>query len=155
MIVNPGQFDPNIPANYRAPAGDIIIHPFNEANAIKGLKLFSDNFGKYPTSLEKKAFRQEFKKLMPPDPNSYKELSDEERTRRTNYDLSLAAPSFFYGKLFNKKNDPAYHGETVKPGDVDEVLLRWKLDDGQYRVIYGDLHAETVSPEKLAELEKP
>lgn len=37
--------------------------------------------------------------------------------------------------------------------DVDKVLLRWKLDDGQYRVIYGDLRIEDVSPQKLAELE--
>ena len=155
VITNQNDFKPNIPEDYRAPLGDIIINPFNEENAIKGLKLFADAFDKYPASLEKKAFGQEIRKLMPSDPNSYKKLSDEERTRRTNYDLSLAAPSFFYGKLFNKKNDPAYHGETVKPGDVDEVLLRWKLDDGQYRVIYGDLHAERVSPEKLAELEKP
>jgi hypothetical protein len=31
--------------------------------------------------------------------------------------------------------------------------MRWKVSDNEYRVIYGDLHAETVTPEKLAELE--
>jgi len=31
--------------------------------------------------------------------------------------------------------------------------MRWKVSDNEYRVIYGDLHAETVTPEKLSELE--
>jgi len=31
--------------------------------------------------------------------------------------------------------------------------MRWKVSDGQYRVIFGDLHAETVTAEVLAELE--
>jgi hypothetical protein len=32
--------------------------------------------------------------------------------------------------------------------------MRWKLSDSEYRVIFGDLHAQTVTPEALAELEK-
>jgi hypothetical protein len=39
------------------------------------------------------------------------------------------------------------------PKAADKVLLRWKVSDNEYRVIYGDLHAGTVTPEKLAELE--
>jgi hypothetical protein len=35
------------------------------------------------------------------------------------------------------------------------VLLRWRLDEGQYRVIFGDLNARTVTPEELARLEQP
>jgi len=37
---------------------------------------------------------------------------------------------------------------------VAKVLLRWKVSDKEYRVTFGDLRAETMSPEKLAELEK-
>jgi outer membrane lipoprotein-sorting protein len=51
--------------------------------------------------------------------------------------------------------DPAYNGKTVGPKDKDKVLLRWKLDDGRYEVIFGDLRAETVTAEKLRVLEKP
>ena len=49
-----------------------------------------------------------------------------------------------------------FHAHAVVgwPKDADRVLLRWKLSDKEYRVIFGDLHAETVSPERLAELEK-
>ena len=38
---------------------------------------------------------------------------------------------------------------------TDKVLLRWKLDDGQYRIIFGDLSIRNVTPEELAEFEKP
>jgi len=44
--------------------------------------------------------------------------------------------------------DFAYHGNTVGPRDKDKVLLRWKRDDGQNEVIYGDLHDRTVAHEK-------
>ncbi|MFO0960107.1 MAG: hypothetical protein U0800_22165 [Isosphaeraceae bacterium] len=49
--------------------------------------------------------------------------------------------------------DAAYHGKTVTPEDKDKVLLRWRLDDGDYRVIYGDLSAENVGEGRLRELE--
>ena len=39
------------------------------------------------------------------------------------------------------------------PADADKVLLRWKLDSGNYRVIFGDLKIEDVTPAKLKELE--
>jgi hypothetical protein len=31
--------------------------------------------------------------------------------------------------------------------------MRWKVSDKEYRVIFGDLHTQTVTAEKLAELE--
>ena len=48
----------------------------------------------------------------------------------------------------------AYYGKTVGPNDKDKVLLRWKLDDGRYEVIYGDLRNETVTAERLRFLER-
>ncbi|MCJ7675470.1 MAG: hypothetical protein MUO33_10010, partial [Sedimentisphaerales bacterium] len=59
----------------------------------------------------------------------------------------------FYMTLVQEKKEPAYYGESVTPADTDKVLLRWKTSDSEYRVIFGDLRAETVTPEKLAELE--
>ena len=43
---------------------------------------------------------------------------------------------------------------SLTPKDADKVLLRWKVSDKEYRVIFGDLHTQTVTAEKLAELEK-
>lgn len=60
----------------------------------------------------------------------------------------------FYEMLAKEKKDPAYYGNVVTPQDADEVLMRWKVTDNQYRVIFGSLHAETVDAETLAELER-
>ncbi|MFC1634404.1 hypothetical protein ACFL5Z_06140 [Planctomycetota bacterium] len=57
------------------------------------------------------------------------------------------------GKLEAEGKEPVYSGATVTAAHVDKVLLRWKLDDGRYHVIFGDLRIEDVSAERLAELE--
>ena len=49
--------------------------------------------------------------------------------------------------------DVVYNGKTVGPRDKDKVLLRWKLDDGRYAVIYGDLHGETLTAGRLQTVE--
>jgi hypothetical protein len=50
----------------------------------------------------------------------------------------------FYRQLLVEDHQPEYFGATVNPGDSDAVLMRWKLDDNQMRVVYGDLRVETV-----------
>jgi hypothetical protein len=49
--------------------------------------------------------------------------------------------------------DGVYNGKTVTPSDAGKVLVRWQLDDGDYRVVFGDLSSATVSPARLRELE--
>ncbi len=56
-------------------------------------------------------------------------------------------------RLEAEGKEPVYSGATVAATDSDKVLLRWKLDETRYRVIYGDLRIEDVSPGQLAELE--
>ena len=58
-----------------------------------------------------------------------------------------------FNRVLQANPDVAYYGKTVGPKDKDKVLLRWKLDDGRYQVIFGDLRAETVTAEKLRVLE--
>ena len=55
--------------------------------------------------------------------------------------------------ILRNNPDAAYYGMTVGPEDKDKVLFRWRLDDGSYRILYGDLRFETVTAEKLRELE--
>ena len=50
--------------------------------------------------------------------------------------------------------DAAYHGQTVGPKDAERVLLRWRLDDGRYQVVFGDLRNEILPVERLRELER-
>lgn len=61
---------------------------------------------------------------------------------------SVMAMLVFYQQLLLEDREPEYFGATVKPGDSDAVLMRWKLDDQHMRVIYGDLRAETVAMDK-------
>lgn len=49
--------------------------------------------------------------------------------------------------------DGVYNGKTVTPKDAAKVLVRWQLDGGDYRVIFGDLSSATVSPSRLRQLE--
>lgn len=39
-----------------------------------------------------------------------------------------------------------YNGMTVGPADKDKVLFRWRRDDGQDQLIYGDLRVDVQSP---------
>lgn len=59
----------------------------------------------------------------------------------------------FINVLQTLNKETKYNGETVGPDDKTKVLFRWKLEDGKFRVIFGDLQAETVSAEKLKTLE--
>jgi len=43
---------------------------------------------------------------------------------------------------------------SLPPKDTDKVLMRWKVSGNEYRVIFGDLHAQTVTAEALTDLEK-
>ena len=55
--------------------------------------------------------------------------------------------------LVQDQNEPACYGQTVGPDDAEAVLLRWKISDEKYRVIFGDLSTLDVTAEKLKELE--
>ncbi|MHC4621501.1 MAG: hypothetical protein ACYTEQ_27485, partial [Planctomycetota bacterium] len=59
----------------------------------------------------------------------------------------------FYAALDQADKDVAYYGDEVTIEDVNRVLMRWKISENEYRVIYGDLTAENVSAKRLAELE--
>jgi hypothetical protein len=65
-----------------------------------------------------------------------------------------AARGFAEINVIQRHNpDAAYYGKTVGPKDNDKVLLRWKLDDGRYQVLFGNLRDEIVTAERLRVLE--
>jgi len=61
---------------------------------------------------------------------------------------ALGGAALFYRQLTVDGREPEYFGTTVQPGDGQAVLLRWKLDDGGMRVVYGDLRAESLPAER-------
>jgi hypothetical protein len=136
----------------------------NEETAIQGLKRCVDLLGNYLDTIDDGAgavgtIFSAFEKSETPAALRLKEeikgLTEQEKHSRV---IDAGKPIlrliWFYVGLVQEKKDPAYYGKIVTPKDADKVLLRWKLSDNEYPVIYGDLHAETVTLEKLAELEK-
>ena len=67
--------------------------------------------------------------------------------------LRASRATFFYDKLVREKKEPAYYGHTATLSDPNAVLVRWKLSKNKYRVIYTSLKAETVTTDRLHELE--
>jgi hypothetical protein len=64
------------------------------------------------------------------------------------------AKHLLFIRFFKGEGKWRYAGKGVRLGDANKAIFWYKPKDSQtYRVIYGDLHAETVTKEKLAELE--
>lgn len=134
---------------------------FDEGKTIEGLRAFAEiTDGRYPSSMTVMAMVQESTKALTDkllksmgideiiDPNQKvtQKLMDEM--------MLLQAPCISYTQLVEENKDPAYYGDTVTADDVDAVLMRWKISDDQYRVIFGNLSTKNVSAAELAELEK-
>ncbi len=103
--------------------------------------------GKYPAKLTIGDILGELGGLM-------KTLSSDPSFRLDDLQIvNLKYGAQYAARLKAEGKEPMYYGQTVTAADADKVLLRWKLDDGIYRVIFGDLRIEDVSPSRLAELE--
>ncbi len=142
-------FTPDIPEGYTRL--DLKLPAANERTLIDGLRAYADlSGGKYPPALDAARVPAELAgffaaKLVAggakPDPTdpAFKEI--------TGKILVVAAACKFFNALIRDGSSPEYFGETVTPADASEVLVRWKLPDGDVRVIYGDLRIETVNAE--------
>jgi len=145
---------PPIPDGYAI--HDMFPELANEENAIGGLKQCVELFGNYPERIDLTYLWAESEKSEIPAALRLKEeLKGLTGLERDNRKMDALKPIRFLNKFYIglAKKDPAYYGETVTPKDANKVLMRWKVSENEYRVIFGDLHVETVTPEKLAELE--
>ena len=160
--IDAAEFKLVIPDDYVAVVIKYPAH-ITEEIAIQGLKLLVELLGKYPETRDfDKTVVLQFVPLVEksetPAALRLKEeikglTADEITNKLADFLVPIRGLGRFYVLLYQDKKDPAYYGKTVTPKDADKVLLRWKVSDNEYRVIYGDLHTETVTPEKLAELE--
>jgi hypothetical protein len=126
-----------------------------EASAIEGFRFFSKlTNGRYP-SMNMTTTMQEAEEALVRDMNidTRAEPNDRIRQKLISKAMKLQRPFIFYSKLAKEGKDPAYYGDKVSAEFGESVLMRWKVADKQYRVIFGDLTVDTVSAEKLAELE--
>jgi len=153
LELEPGDFEPNIPADYTLMAEVPSPDTIDETTAIKGLRGFAEiTNGKYPSSLVIVTAMTEAGQALEDsdrDPND-----EEEVNRMMSYMINAQSACKFYAGLLKEEKDAAYYGDKVTVEDTDKVLMRWSISDNEYRVIFGDLRAENVTAEELAELEK-
>ncbi len=160
--VEAAEFKPVIPDDYTSLVTKFPFPYITEETAIQGLKLLVELLGKYPeniTDVDVTVLRSAEKSETPAAlrlKEEIKGLTDEEIGNRL---VDFLMPirglvTFCKVRLFWDDLQLKYYGKTVTPKDADKVLVRWKLSDKEYRVIFGDLHTETVTAEALAELEK-
>jgi outer membrane lipoprotein-sorting protein len=166
--VNADEFKPVIPQDYTTMLpGGYKLPSATEEGAIEGLRFCEQLLGRYPKKIDMMNLMNEVMsikdsnnpteaamKLKEEIQGQMSKLPEEEMAKKI-MDIMrpVQALGMFQIALAQEKKEPVYYGDIVGPADADKVLLRWKLSDTEYRVIYGNLTAETVSAEKLAELE--
>lgn len=147
---------PEIPDDFEPIAqADLRIGQLAE-NLVKGLRLYV-RYAKdrYPKELSMMDTANELGDLIKAN-EAVLEPGSEPDQEILDAVVNLQMGCTLYGAMAAEEDkDAAYYGETVKPGQADKVLVRWKANDGTYTVIFGDLRIEKqVSPQRLAELEQ-
>jgi hypothetical protein len=147
---DPVLFEPDIPDDYVLLA-EIKIDNKSEAMAIEGLRNFARyTGGQYPSRMVLIIAWKEILHAWQASVNwERRPLTEKERQQNQ----SIHSTCLFYAKLDKQDKDPAYYGNNVTAGDTDTVLMRWKVSDDEYRVIFGNLTAKNISAAQLAKLE--
>lgn len=159
-------FVPDIPSDYKKQEMTVGT---DEDTAINGLRVFAElTDGRYPESLVFMSLMKEASEKITKKYLEFPEKSDDSSSALTDMTAALTEKqgdisqeisdiikaSAFYTQLVGQGKDIAYYGDTVTADDTNKVLLRWKVSDRIYRVVFGDLSAGDFSAEELAELEK-
>ena len=145
--LDPALFVPDIPSDYTSQE---MKTEANEGTAINGLKLFAElTDGRYPSNL---ALLTLIKEITEELTKKYGMKIVEKQDEYTSELTDILQAAIFYAQLVGK--DAVYHGDRVTAENPELVLLRWKVSEGVYRVVFGDLSTENFSVEELAELEE-
>lgn len=148
--LDPALFVPDIPSDYTSQE---MKTEANEGTAINGLKLFAElTDGRYPSNLALLTLMKEITEELT---KKYGMKIIEKQDEYTSELQNILQAGTFYAQLAGMEKEAVYYGDTVTAENPEAVLLRWKVSDGVYRVIFGDLSAGNFSAEELAELEKP
>jgi len=162
VSVDADEFEPVIPEDYTALSSvPFKVPATSEETALKGLRLAADLTGRYPEKLDIMTLTSYTGKIIMGDTPVAKRIRKEHTglarekyiAKITETIMPIQGIGTFYTLLTAEKKDPAYYGKLVCPEDKELVLMRWKASDTEYRVIFGDLHTETVTAETLAILE--
>ena len=120
----------------------------NEKDLLLGLRTYAElSGGRYPTSLETKSTLKEI------DTNRLgSNLTDTPKSQKDQMLMDIFFATVFYDKLNREKRGAQYHGDTVTRQDAGKVLMSWTESKEQYRVVFGDLSAKSLSAEQLMQL---
>ena len=165
ILVDKIDVEPVVPEEFTAiPTEGMKMPGMSEEAALEGLKFFAEIIGQYPKKLNAMNLMQDFmvlkdsENLTDTGMKLQEEMSRMQKDERVKKAMEMMRPvqslGMFYMTLIQDKKEPAYYGDTVRVQDVQKVLLRWKISEDQYRVIFGDLSTLDVSTEELVELEK-
>ena len=148
--VEPDLFTPAIPDDYKLMAEvELAGGPSRDGF----FQVFFSEFtgGKYPSDLNMVKTMQEFSDAMVAKlGGSQSEPPNEEYIQKL---MNLQMAGSFYITLAAEGKDPAYYGSKVTAEFPDAVLMRWKLDDGTYKIIFGNLTIGEATAEELEILE--
>jgi hypothetical protein len=153
IAIDPAEFEPVIPDDYEL-IGQTTWDVGNEGKDIVEVLEFFAGYadGRYPSSLSTMTVAREIvgplrRKLGP-------SLSSEGLPREMLDKLTkLERVGQMYAVLENDGKNPAYYGDKVTAEFPHAVLLRWKISDDMYRVVFGDLSIRDVASDDLAQLE--
>jgi len=119
------------------------IPPSDQDVLIAGLRLYADTIGEYPSALDSAILTAQVVAALAVKSGVVRAPQDPEFKRIAQEVLVIHAGCEFYRKLEREGRQPEYFGVDVKPGDANAILVRWKLDDGRSRIVYGNLRIET------------
>jgi len=149
--LDPALFVPDIPSDYTSQ--DLNLPEVNEGTAINALRLFAElTDGRYPGNLALLTLMKEITEELT---KKYGIKIIEKQDEYTSALTDILQAGTFYAQLDREDKEAVYYGDSVTTENPEAVLLRWKVSDGYYRVIFGDLSALDVTAEELAELETP
>jgi hypothetical protein len=146
--LDPALFVPDIPADYTSQE---MKTEANEGAAINGLKLFAElTDGRYPGNL---ALLTLIKEITEELTKKYGISIIVKQDEYTSAVTDILQAGSFYAQLVAAEKEAVYYGDSITAEDTEAVLLRWKVSDGVYRVIFGNLTTVDITAEELAELE--
>jgi hypothetical protein len=151
--LNQNVFEPNITDDYSLISEE--MDSYDEEKAISGLLTFAQlTKGRYPSKLNMMTIMREACQRIQEGIDAESNEEPTKKEEKMKQIIVATKPTcLFFNRLVKEDKDVAYYGDTVTSDDVNAVLVRWKISDDEYRVIFGDLTAKDVSAEDLAELE--
>jgi hypothetical protein len=152
--IEPGLLEPNIPDDYEMLAeAEIGGGGKDGKDLVESLRFFSEMAdGRYPSTLTGMTVVNEFVQVLRAK-FAGQEPGEEQMKEVMGKVVKLQTVGMTYSTMVQDGNEPAYYGDKVTSEFPHAVLMRWKMSDNTYRVIFGDLSIKDVTPAKLTELE--